>query len=125
MAMEITVKVSQDLGQRLEPFKERLQEVLERGLHEMMAEQGGAFQDENQIVALLASRPEPDQVLAISPSPELQTRVSTLLMRNKQGMLTRQEETELERYLTLEHLVRLAKAHAYRLKQKNRFENNS
>ena len=99
--------------------------MLERGLHEMMAEQRGAFQDKDRIVALLASRPEPDQVLAISPSPELQARVSALLMRNKRGALTRQEEAELERYLTLEHLVRLAKAYAYRLKQQNRFESNN
>jgi len=55
---------------------------------------------------------EPEQVLAIRPSPELQACVSELLGRNKERELSRQEETELERYLTLEHLVRLAKAHA-------------
>jgi len=41
-------------------------------------------------------------------------RVSELWARNKEGELSRQEETELERHLTLEHLVRLAKAHAYK-----------
>ena len=90
-----------------------------------MTEPSGAFQDRNQIVALLASRPEPDQVLAISPSPELQARVSALLMRNKRGKLASQEEAELERYLTLEHLVRLTKAYAYRLKHQTSYENKA
>jgi len=58
--------------------------------------------------------PSPEQVLNIRPSPELQTRVSELLHRSKKGQLSQQEEAELERYLMLEHLVRLAKAHAYK-----------
>jgi hypothetical protein len=52
------------------------------------------------------------QVLALHPTPELQERISDLLLRNKDGTLSPQEATELERYLLLEHLVRLAKAHA-------------
>jgi hypothetical protein len=38
--------------------------------------------------------------------------MSQLLAQNKAGQLSPQEETELDRYLTLEHLVRLAKAQA-------------
>ena len=53
------------------------------------------------------------QVLSIRPSPEFQAHVSELLHRSKQGELSHPEEAELERYLVLEHLVRLAKAHAY------------
>ncbi len=48
----------------------------------------------------------------LRPSPRLQARASALLARSKQGELSRQEEAELERYLVLEHLVRLAKVHA-------------
>jgi hypothetical protein len=39
-------------------------------------------------------------------------RISDLLWRSKEGTLLPQEATELDRYLVLEHLVRLAKAHA-------------
>jgi len=74
----------------------------------------GEFQDENAIMQLLASQLAPEQVLSIRPSPEFQAHVSELLHRSKQGELSRQEEAELERYLLLEHLVRLAKAHAYK-----------
>jgi hypothetical protein len=113
MTVDITIQVPDVLGQRLRRFRERLPEILERGLREMLAEKPGEFQDENAIIELLTSQPTPEQVLAIRPSPELQARVSELLGRNKEGELSRQEETELERYLTLEHLVRLAKAHAH------------
>jgi len=44
----------------------------------------------------------------------MQVRISDLLDRNKAGALSRPEEVELDRYLLLEHWVRLAKAHAYK-----------
>jgi hypothetical protein len=114
MTVDITIQVPDVLGQQLRRFREHLPEILERGLREMLAEMPGEFQDENAIIELLTSQPTPEQVLAICPSPELQARVSELLGRSKEGELSRQEETELERYLTLEHLVRLAKAHAHK-----------
>jgi hypothetical protein len=114
MAIEITVQVPDALGQQLQRFRDRLPEILERGLREVLAENARDFQDESSIIELLTSQPSPEQVLSIRPSPELQGRVSELLHQNKQGDLSRVEEAELERYLTLEHLVRLAKAHAYK-----------
>lgn len=114
MTIEITVQVPDALGQQLQRVRERLPEILERGLREILAEKSRDFQDESAIMELLTSQPSPEQVLSICPSPELQARVSELLHRNKEGELSQQEEAELERYLTLEHLVRLAKAHAYK-----------
>jgi len=108
----ITVQVPRALERRLRPFRERLPELLERGLREIMAEESGAFHDENTIIETLTSNPTPEQVLALRPSPQLQARVSDLLARSKRGEISSQEEAELERYLTLEHLVRLAKGHA-------------
>lgn len=87
--------------------------MLELGLQELQAQQLSAnFLDEQDIVRLLASQPTPEQILAIRPSPELQARVSDLLTQSKLGTLSAKGEAELERYLTLEHLVRLAKTHA-------------
>jgi hypothetical protein len=113
MTVEITIQVPDALGQQLQRFRERLPEVLERGLREVLVERPESYQDENTIMELLTSAPHPEQVLAIHPSPELQARVSDLLSRSKAGKLSRQEEAEMERYLMLEHLVRLAKAYAY------------
>jgi hypothetical protein len=70
---------------------------------------------DQEIISVLASQPTPEQLLAIRPSPELQNRMSYLLSQNKAGQLSSAEETELDRYMTLEHLVRLAKAQAMEL----------
>ena len=112
MPVDITIRVPDDLGRRLEQFRDRLPELLERGLRELQVEAGTTLEDENAIVALLASRPTPEQVLAIRPSAEMQARVSELLQRSREGDLSRAEEAELDRYLLIEHLVRLAKARA-------------
>ena len=46
------------------------------------------------------------------PLPELLTRISELLRKNRQEGLTPEENAEWQRYETVEHLVRLAKARA-------------
>ncbi|MEH2384008.1 MAG: hypothetical protein V7K27_34850 [Nostoc sp.] len=117
--IQITVEVSEELGQQLQQFPNRLQEIVERGLQELLSEQSGNFLDEKEIIGLLASQPTPEQILAIRPSPEFQTRVSDLLAQSKAGTLSGKGEAELERYLTIEHLVRMAKAHAFEQLRQN------
>jgi hypothetical protein len=112
MTVSITIDVPPELADRLRPFQERLVELLERGLRVTTLEEGVACQDEAAIIEILTSNPTPDQVLALRPLPEFQARVSALLARSKTGELLPQENAELERYLMLEHLVRLAKVHA-------------
>ncbi len=112
MSVDFTIRVPDELGHRLERYRDRLPEVLERGLREVAAEGEQEFGDESEIVSLLASRPTPEQVLALTPSAELQSRVSELLRRSKDGVLSTSESIELDRHLFLEHLVRVAKARA-------------
>ena len=113
MTMQITIDVPNQLGRRLQRFQHRLPEVLEQGLSVLASEEVDSDLDEGEIMALLTSQPTPEQVLAIRPSPALQQRMSDLLQHNKEGGLSRTQEAELERYLMLEHLVRLAKAYAF------------
>ena len=113
MTMQITVEVPDRLGKQLQPFRDRLTEILERGLRELSVEKPRQFKDEEDILSLLAQKPAPEQVIALRPTPEFQERVSELLQRNKADGLSQQEDAELNRYLMLEHFVRLAKAHAY------------
>ncbi len=112
MTVSITFQVPSELAHRLRPFRERLPELLEKGLRVATLEDGDEYQDEAAIMEVLTSNPTPERVMALRPSPRLQARASALLARSKQGELSRQEEAELERYLVLEHLVRLAKVHA-------------
>ncbi|WP_416671000.1 hypothetical protein [Egbenema bharatensis] len=110
---KITIDIPDDLAQRLQPFQAQLPQVLELGLQELETQQRSAnFLDEQDMILLLASQPTPEQILAIRPSLEFQARVSDLLAQSKTGILSAKGEAELERYLTLEHLVRLAKTHA-------------
>lgn len=119
MAMvQITLQLSNDLAKRLAPFQDRLPELLERGLTDLLSDEAGETLNTEEIIEVLASQPTPEQILAIKTKDTLQIRVSDLLARSKAGTLNAKEEAELERYLTIEHLVRLAKAHAYKqLKQ--------
>ena len=54
----------------------------------------------------------PAQVVAFHPSPEVQQRVSDLLDKERASLLSAEEKEELDDYLRLEHLMRLAKARA-------------
>ncbi|MFB2983110.1 hypothetical protein [Microseira sp. BLCC-F43] len=112
--MQIILEVPDLLGKKLQQLGDRLPEALDRALGELTAAETIPYQDELQIVELLASQPSPEVILAIRPRPALQARMSELLDRNKSGTLSQSEEVELDRYLLLEHWVRLAKAHAYK-----------
>lgn len=112
MTIEITVQVPEELGQELSHYEGQLVEILERGLHEIKATESLVYQDESTILEVLASQPAPKKgILALKPSATLQARFSELLQRSKANQLSAQETAELERYLVLEHLVRLAKGH--------------
>lgn len=114
MTIALTIEVPDELATRLQSMQNRLPEILERGMRDVLVEQSNQHQDETEIIAILASSPSPEQVLDIHPSPTMQKRASELLEYNKQRALTTQEMAELEKYALLEHLVRMAKAHAYK-----------
>jgi hypothetical protein len=112
--MQIILEVPDRLGEKLQQLGDRLPEVLDRALQELTPTETIPNLDDRQIVELLASQPSPEEIIAIRPTPALQARMSELLDRNKSGTLSTKEEVELDRYLLLEHWVRLAKVHAYK-----------
>lgn len=65
----------------------------------------------DELAGLLASM-DPIKVLAFHTSPTAQKRLERLLEKNKEGALTVEETLELERFMTVEHIVRVAKARA-------------
>lgn len=112
MSIEITVQVPDELGQELAQYEGQLVEILERGLNEIKATEVVEYQDENAILEILARQPSPPEILALKPSAAFQAKFSKLLQRSKAAELSAQETAELDRYLTLEHLIRLAKGYA-------------
>ncbi|MCB0610744.1 MAG: hypothetical protein H6562_03230 [Lewinellaceae bacterium] len=66
----------------------------------------------DELADLLASM-DPDKVLAFRTSEKAQLRLDELLEKNKQSKgLSKPEESEMEQFMLLEHIVSLAKARA-------------
>ncbi len=65
-----------------------------------------------EIIDFIAAGTSPDGVVAFHPSEEAKARVADLIQREKASSLSPDETAELNHYLQLEHLLRLAKARA-------------
>lgn len=65
-----------------------------------------------EVVDFIASGTTPQNVIAFRPSKASQERVSDLLEMEKSDGLSSEERLELDHYMQIEHLMRLAKARA-------------
>jgi hypothetical protein len=65
-----------------------------------------------EIIDFIASGTTPEAVLAFRPSEIVQQRVAELLEGSKDGSISTEEQSELEDYLQLEHIMIMAKARA-------------
>jgi hypothetical protein len=66
----------------------------------------------DEIVDFLAAGITPDALVAFRPSHEATRRVEDLVAKSKDGTISIEEQSELEDYLQLEHILILAKARA-------------
>jgi hypothetical protein len=67
-----------------------------------------------EVVEFIAAGTSPQNVVAFRPSKTVKERVADLVHREKTASLSPDEKSELDHYLQLEHLMRLAKARARR-----------
>jgi hypothetical protein len=67
----------------------------------------------DEIINFLAAGTTPKSLIEFQPSETTQERVADLIFREKNSTLTPEEKTELDQYMMLEHLFRLAKARAH------------
>ena len=65
-----------------------------------------------EFVDFIAAGTTPETVIAFRPSEAAKTRVAELIRREKSDSLSPDETSELQHYLHIEHLMRLAKARA-------------
>lgn len=65
-----------------------------------------------EVVEFIAAGSSPQNVVAFRPSEETKQRVFDLIEREREEFLTDEEKSELDHYLQMEHLMRLAKAKA-------------
>jgi hypothetical protein len=67
----------------------------------------------DEIIEFLAAGTTPQNLIDFQPSESAKERVAALIDQEKQASLTAEEKAELDHYLMLEHLLRLAKARAH------------
>jgi len=65
-----------------------------------------------EVIDFIAQGSSPRAVAEFRPSEAARARVAELVAREKTDGLTAEETSELESYLRLEHIMRLAKARA-------------
>jgi hypothetical protein len=64
------------------------------------------------IIDFIAAGTTPEAVVNYRPSAEAQQRVADLIEREKYGGLSTEDRSELDHFLELEHILRMAKARA-------------
>src|ERR1043166_3833585 len=99
--MQVTLELPDELARRLEARKDRLAQIIERGLAEHAE---GASPHWREIIQFLASGPTPEQIIAFGPSTEHLDRSRDLLHRNATGDLNPGEEVELDELEHINHL---------------------
>lgn len=65
-----------------------------------------------EVIEFIAAGTNPGSVISFHPSAAVKERVADLIYREKTAILSPDEKTELDHYMQLEHLMRLAKARA-------------
>ena len=65
-----------------------------------------------EIVDFIAAGTTPEAVMDFHPSREAQQRLAILIEREKAGSVSPEEKAELDHFMELEHILRMAKARA-------------
>ena len=122
---ELTLDVSDELMQRLQPLQDRLPALLTLLVGALPSQAAGAPPTEvhgtepplayMEVLDFLLTRPTPHDILAFKVSDAAQARLRLLLDKNREEALSVPEEAELDIYEQLEHLMLLLKAKAYAL----------
>ena len=66
-----------------------------------------------EVIEFIAAGTSPDSLISFQPSDIAKQRVASLIELEKTVGLSPDEQSELEHYLQLEHIMRLAKARAH------------
>jgi hypothetical protein len=65
-----------------------------------------------EIIDFIAAGTTPQAIVDYRPSLEAQQRVAELIAREKEGALSIEEQSELDHFIDLEHILRMAKGRA-------------
>ena len=111
--MVLNIEISDELLSRLKPVENKLPEIIELGMRELLARKEVGYHGAAEVLEFLAKLPSPEEIIELRPTPSLQAEIDELLAKNRTVGLSPDEEERWERYQYLEHLVRVAKAESH------------
>jgi hypothetical protein len=107
---ELTIQVPERLAQQLRPLSPWLTTVLELSLVKFRTP---AVQTASEIIDFLSTGPSPAQVAEYTVTQRAYDRMCRLLALNEAGMLSEQEQAELNELEQIEHIMVLLKAEVH------------
>ena len=109
---QITVDVPDEIAMRLASRPNELPQILALGLREVNANLSQGLSGLSEVLEFLVKQPQPQEILALRLSAEVQAEVDLLLEKNRSVGLSAVEQCLWQQYEYVEHLVRMAKAQA-------------
>jgi hypothetical protein len=122
---QITIDIPDELAQRLAPFQSQFSDLFIRSIAAPLLEQNeiarstptndvlGTSGTYQEILDFLIDRPTSAQIINFKVSEASQSRLQTLLEKNRTTALTTAEITEIDLYEQLDTLIAFLKIRAY------------
>lgn len=122
---QITIDIPDDLAQQLAPYQSQFSDLFTRLIATTLLSQQPPEQNVPmpnllnsssiypEILDLLISQPTSEQIISFKVSETSQSRLQTLLQKNRESALTPAETAELDLYEQLDTLMGLLKVRAY------------
>lgn len=123
---QITIELPDDLVEQLGPYEKQLPEIVTRFIaatllkpkigngSESMSNGNKPEQLYQEILDLLISQPSPEVIMGFRVSEGTQSRLQSLLQKNRESALTPGESAELDLYEQLDTVMGLLKVRAYK-----------
>ncbi len=105
--IQMTMQVPDDLARRIEPIGSWLPTIIELSLTGFKTV---AVAVSTEVIQFLLNNPSPQEVINYHISEKAQARLQRLLVLNKSGILSEDEQLELDELERLEHIIVLLKA---------------
>lgn len=110
--MKVTLEVPEKMGREMQALGADLPAAIKLGLANWRLYPTATHRELAIAIRELITATTPEQVLALSPTSKLARRVRRLLDKNRETGLNSSENDEMDAYLRVEHVVRLAKGTA-------------
>ena len=103
--IEMTIQLHEAAATQLAPFQNRLGETVEAGLRHVDPVDTGLH---DEVMRFLSSAP----IVDFRPSPPVQAKISALLDKNREGVISAAEKAELNRLEQLDLMMTLMKVNS-------------